>query len=164
MAVLFNADEILAMAEQIERNGAAFYRRAAEITRDPQLKERLEQLTQWELSHERLFAGLRAGLSEREKAPPSYDPNGDAALYLREMAGQHVFRANRDAATLLQGSETPREILDLAIGFERDTILFFESLTPFVPPSMGADKIQRLIQEEVGHVAYLAREKERVGG
>ena len=31
MVANFNADDILAMAEQIERNGAAFYRRAAEI-------------------------------------------------------------------------------------------------------------------------------------
>ena len=30
MSIVFNADEILEMAEQIERNGAKFYRRASE--------------------------------------------------------------------------------------------------------------------------------------
>ena len=38
MSTNFNADEILAMAEQIERNLAAFYRRAAEVTREPAAK------------------------------------------------------------------------------------------------------------------------------
>jgi rubrerythrin len=36
MATVFDAEELLQMAEQIERNGARFYRRAAEIVKDVQ--------------------------------------------------------------------------------------------------------------------------------
>ena len=41
MSIKFNADEILEMAEQIERNGVLFYRTAAEQVSDPQQKQLL---------------------------------------------------------------------------------------------------------------------------
>jgi len=162
MSIHFNADELLAMAEQIERNGAAFYRRASEITKDDAVRAHLLELAEWETGHERLFTTMRSHLSEQEKAPSSYDPNGDAILYAKEMADRHVFNMNKDAAQLLKGHETPEQILDLAIGFERDTILFFEGMASFVPASLGKDKVTRLIQEEMGHVAFLSREKARI--
>ena len=38
MSIGFNADDILSIAEQIERNGARFYRAAAELPCDPETK------------------------------------------------------------------------------------------------------------------------------
>ena len=42
----FNVDEIYEMAEHIERNGAKFYRQAADIVATPQGKDLLLQRTQ----------------------------------------------------------------------------------------------------------------------
>ena len=39
MSITFNADEVFEMAEQIERNGAKFYREAATKTSDRQTKD-----------------------------------------------------------------------------------------------------------------------------
>ena len=44
MSITFNADEIFEMAEQIERNGATFYREAAGNTLDADVKEMLLSL------------------------------------------------------------------------------------------------------------------------
>jgi rubrerythrin len=162
MSINFNADEILAMAEQIERNGAAFYRRAAEATRDPGTRTRLAELAEWELGHEKLFTEMRQGLTPAERTELSFDPDGDAVHYLRVMADRHVFNVNKDPAALLSGKETTPQMLDIALGFERDTILFFQAMEGAVPPSVGKDKVQRLIQEEITHVAFLSREKERL--
>jgi len=162
MAINFNADEILAMAEQIERNGAAFYRRAAEVTAEPGARARLAELGEWELGHEKLFTQLRQGLTPAERTEMRFDPEGDAVHYLRVMADRHVFNINKDAAALLSGRETPEEIIDIALGFERDSILFFQAMEGVVPPSVGRDRVQALIREEVGHVAFLSREKERL--
>jgi len=160
MGVRFNADEVFAMAEQIERNGAAFYRRAAEVATHPKVRERLLQLAEWEGGHEKLFVGIRSALSAAETDPPTFDPDGDAVRYLKEMADRHVFHVHRDVSTILTGKETTEQLLDIAIGFERDSILFFRGLEIFVPPSLGRDKVQALIDEEIGHVAFLSREKE----
>jgi len=162
MSTSFNADEILAMAEQIERNGAAFYRRAAEVTPDAGVCARLAELAGWELGHEKLFATMRAGLTPAERVELTFDPDGDAVHYLRVMADRHVFNINKDPAALLTGKETPLQVLDIAIAFERDSILFFQAMEGMVPPSVGRGRVQALIQEEVAHVAFLSREQERL--
>ena len=41
MSITFNANEIFEMAEEIERNGAKFYRKAAQNTSDNQTKQML---------------------------------------------------------------------------------------------------------------------------
>ena len=161
MGLNWTADEILAMAERIENNGAGFYRRAAEIVRDPEVRARLLELAVWEDGHERLFARVRAGLTEAERTPETYDPDGDAASYLKVMADLHVFR-QVEARELLHGDETASEILGMALRFERDSILFFDGLLPFVPDA-GRASVRELIDEERRHVAFLARERARHG-
>jgi rubrerythrin len=162
MSVTFNADEILALAERIEQHGAAFYRRAAEVVRDPTCREKLLQLAEWEGSHESLFASIRRELGATERQPVPPDPDDDTLLYLRAMGARHVLYLNPDVTTLLRGDETPVEVLELAIRFERDSIALFQGLEVFVPTKLGGERIQRLIREEMGHVAFLARERDRV--
>ena len=43
MSFDFNPDEVLQMAEQIERNGARFYREAAELVEDAEANELLSK-------------------------------------------------------------------------------------------------------------------------
>ena len=62
----FNHDEILEIAEQIERNGARFYRRAAECIEQPKAHHLLLTLAGMEDEHEQAFAAIRA-----ESLPPS---------------------------------------------------------------------------------------------
>ncbi len=158
MGYAFNLDEIFAMAEEIERNGARFYRRAADITDQPAAKKLFEELARWEDGHERLFQRLRDQLGEDGADPTVFDPGGDAELYLQAMAEQHVFRRNLDIEALVDGAGGPKGILKLALEFERDSILFFLGMKAVVPAHMGPDKVDRLINEEMGHVAYLEKQ------
>ena len=159
MGYAFNLDEIFAMAEEIERNGARFYRRAAEVTANPKAKDIFHELAQWEDGHERLFQRLRDQLVEPGAAEPTvYDPTGDAELYLQAMAEQHVFRRDLDVEDMVDGADGPRGILELALQFERDSILFFLGMKAVVPAHMGPDKVDRLITEEMGHVAFLKKQ------
>ena len=59
MGIEFNADEIFEIAEQIERNGAGFYRRAAEAVEDSQKRRILLDLASREDEHEKTFAAMR---------------------------------------------------------------------------------------------------------
>ena len=63
MSYDFNADEIYEMAQQIERNGAAFYRKAAESVEDASGKELLLNFADMEVAHEKVFAELKKDLS-----------------------------------------------------------------------------------------------------
>lgn len=158
MSFEFNADEILEMAEQIERNGASFYRKAAELVEDAKVSKLLLDLAAWEDGHQRVFASVRANLTEPERQLTAFDPDHETSLYLRAMADGHVFDVKVDPADLLTGKETKAEILRLAMGQEKDSIIFYLGLKEMIPETMGRERIDEVIKEEMNHIAFLNKE------
>jgi rubrerythrin len=158
MSVPFNADEIFAIAEQIERNADRFYRRAAQDTDDSALRQKLLELAAMESVHEKLFAAMRSDLSGQESKPTVPEPWGEASLYLRGIADGHVFDLKQDPTAWLTGKETKADILKAAIGYEKDSIVFYLGIKEVVPPELGKDKIDSILKEEMSHVAVLSEE------
>ena len=148
----FNADDIFEMAEQMERNGAKFYRTAAENVADSSAKEFLLELAGMEDEHEKTFALLRADLSQKEKTATVFDPEGESALYLRALADSEVFfKKEIDVSSM-------EEILKAAITAEKDSIVFYLGLKQFIPEKLGKDKLDMIIKEEMGHIRILSNE------
>jgi len=85
MGITFNADEIFEMAEEIERNGAKYYREAAEKATDKKTKQILLDMAAMEDEHLEIFVEMRKELSGREKEPMIFDPDNQAAKYLQVM-------------------------------------------------------------------------------
>ncbi len=160
MSIYFNADEIFQMAEQIERNGSAFYRRAASLAARSATAQFLLKLAAMEAEHEKIFARMRADLSEAERAAPVADPEDQASLYLRAWADGHVFDVRSSPAERLQGKERVEDILQTAIGLEKDSIVFYLGMKEAIPQKLGQSKIDGIIKEEMGHIASLSRELE----
>ena len=158
MSFEFNADEILVMAENIERNGARFYRKAAELVEDPAIRKLLEDLAAWEDGHERVFATMRADLAAQEREPKVFDPEHETSMYLRAMADGHVFDSRIDPADTLTGSESAEDILRMAIGQEKDSIVFYTGLKEMISQTAGRERIDAIIKEEMGHIGFLNRE------
>jgi len=158
MGMPFNADEVFEMAEQIERNGAKFYRAAAE--KFPAVREILLGLAAMEDEHEKTFADMRAELSGKEVEAPVFDPDGEAQMYLRVMADGHVFDVKTDPAEQLASKKTPEAVLKMAIGVERDSIAFYVGLKEAVSRRAGKDKVEAIIKEEMGHIVTLSRKLE----
>jgi len=152
----FNADEIFEMAEQIERNGAHFYRQAAGGLQDPAQRELLLRLAGMEEEHEKRFQELRAGLSEKERTSATFDPQGEAVLYLKALAGARVFSEKTLDFTSLV------EIFKGAIEVEKDSILFYLGMKNAVPVNLGKERLETIIQEEMGHIRLLGRELARL--
>jgi rubrerythrin len=152
MSFDFNADDIFEMAEQLERNGAKFYRDASESVADPQSKKFLTQLSQMEVEHEKTFKAMRAGLSEKEKAATVFDPEHEAVLYLRALADTRVFfQKTIDLKSM-------KEILKSAIEAEKDSIVFYLGMKDVVPEALGKNRIDGVIKEEMGHIRLLSKE------
>jgi len=150
--ITFNPDEIFEMAEQIERNGARFYRKAAESA-DDESRSLLENLAAMEDEHDNTFSAMRAELSDAEKRPITADPDNEAALYLRAMADGKVFAD--DPSEQLTGGESTAEILTTAIGLEKDSIIFYESTREFVKKDESLRRIDEIIRQEIGHIVDL---------
>lgn len=153
MSMPFNADEIFEMAEQIERNGGKFYRAAAE--KFPAVQDLLLKLAKMEIKHEQTFAKMRAELSGTEIEEAVFDPDDQAQMYLRVMADGHVFNIKTDPAEKLTDQDTPKEVLKMAIGFEKESIAFYTGLKEAVPQKAGKDKVDGIIREEMNHVVIL---------
>ncbi|NIS61961.1 MAG: rubrerythrin [Proteobacteria bacterium] len=158
MSFPFNADEILEMAEQIERNGARFYRRAVKGAVDPRNHRLLLDLAAKEEEHEKVFASMRVDLAREKSETAFFDPDGQAALYLRAMADGHVFDVKADPTQLFTGKETVEDILRVAMGMEKDSIVFYLGMKELVPERLGKSRIDGIIKEEMGHLASLGNE------
>lgn len=155
MTNVYSVDEVLAVAEQIERDGQRFYELAAERCTNLQGKQALEHLARWEGTHSPVFSEIRAKLRAANPAARPYDPDGVAELYLQAVSEQHVFNASGDPEALLAETAGPRQIFELALRFERDSIALFQGLAAVVPE--GAEGLAELIDEEYEHVAHLQR-------
>lgn len=152
MSYDFNADEVFEMAEQIERNGAKFYRDAAKSVADDSNKDLLLSLSKMEEAHEKTFQSLRTALKSAEKASTVFDPSGEASLYLRALADIRIFFEKKMDATSMM------EILKSAIEAEKDSIVFYLGMKEAVPASLGQDRIDSIIKEEMGHIRVLSKE------
>ena len=162
MSIQFTADEMLRVAEQIERNGITFYSAAARQVEHVELSELLLRLADWEAKHEALFAAMRESLSERDREPISFDPDDEISLYLRNFADSVVFTGQQDLVALFAAA-TPLSILRTALGREEDSIVFYAGMRGYVPARLGADKVERIITEEYGHAAMIQQQIAAIG-
>ena len=152
MSVDFNADEVFEIAEQIERNGAKFYRTAAENVSDSDHKKLLLDLAAMEDEHEQTFKTLRSNLSRDEKIMTTFDPEGESEGYLRSLADTRVFYEKEIDTTSF------KEILKSAITAEKDSIVFYLGMKDVVPAHLGQRKLDVIIKEEMSHIRLLSKE------
>lgn len=152
--MMYNLDEVFEIAEQIERNGAKFYRVTADRFGDSEAGNLLTQLAEWEDEHEIVFARLRDKFVS-SSGGIEYDPDGEAASYLRSIAGSHVFNVAEDTSATLTGKETLKDIFKIALGRERDSIAYFVGVKELVPEGDGREHVDKIIKEEMGHIKLL---------
>jgi rubrerythrin len=157
MGVTFNADEIFEMAEEIERNGAKFYREAAGKTSNAEIKEMLLDMADMEDGHLKTFEEMRTDLGHREKTQSAFDPDNQAVLYLQTMADSRGSEGMKSRTARLDGTESPRQVLAAAIDAEKNSVMFYVGLKALVPAKAGKDKVEAVIKEEIGHIAALSR-------
>jgi len=158
MSIHFNADEVFQMAEQIERNGSKFYRRAAERAGESQTAQLFLRLAEMEDEHEKIFVRMRSQLSDEERKALVPDPQDQSAAYLQAWADGHVFNVRANVEEFLKGKETIEDTFQLAIGLEKDSIVFYLGMKDAVPERLGRSRIDAIIREEMQHIASLSRQ------
>ena len=164
MGITFSADEVFEMAERIEGNGAAFYRRAAELHRDTQGADTdlLLRLAEMEDEHKATFASMREELTDRMREQTAFDPYLEASLYLNALGDSHGGEGAPAATAALTGSESVGEVIQTAVGLEKESIAFYVGLKDMVPAKLGQDKVDAIISEEKHHLTVLVNELKKV--
>lgn len=158
MSQIFNAYEIFKISIQIEKNGKDFYSAAAEKTRDEQFKKLFSELADWESKHIILFENFRDHLYTEVKFEDVFDPDNLVHLYLKSVADSTVFVKENDIKNTVSECKSIIEILEKALEFEKDSVVFYSSMKSIVPDDLGKAEIDKLIQEELFHVGQLTKE------
>ena len=156
----FNVDEIFEIAEQIERNGATFYRQMAGDTSDVPIRQLFLDLAAMEDEHEKVFISMRADLSDKEREPTVFDPEGESVLYLRALADLRVFdeKATEDfiLPEELAQKEKMKKVFREAINREKESIVLYLGMKELLPANLGKDKIDDIIKQEMEHITLLS--------
>lgn len=155
MFVFGTAEDVFTMAIRIEENGNAFYAGAASRADDPKVKTLFEELANMEEGHIRAFKALRSLLPDLLASGAVWDPEGLAESYLQASADTHVFTVEAAKARLEKGM-TPAQVLQVAIQFEKDSVVFFLGMKELLPDQKGKGEIDRLILSEMDHIRMLS--------
>ncbi len=101
---------------------------------------------------------MRAELSVGAHTVSTFDPENQAALYLQAVANGKVFDLKKDPSDLLSEGITLKDILQTAIGLEKDSIVFYTGIEDMVPEKLGKERIKDIIKEERGHIVFLNKQ------
>jgi rubrerythrin len=153
MAGIFKATDILLAAQEVETRGEVFYNRLVDTTTDPKLKDLFAFLAKEETKHREIFAKLYERVGQVEL--PAWAEEDEYVDYLKYLLDSHTLFRLGDVDHLKTFMGTSKEALETAMGFEKDTIMFFLEMREFVPD--GEKKhIQACIDEERSHLRLLA--------
>jgi len=161
MAIPPKIDDVFAMAEHIERNGARFYREMAEnegIGSD--VRHLLLELAAMEDDHEKLFAEMRIELAERAATEQAFREEGDAVSYLRAVTDSWEIGQKIGSASPKEEKKTLVGMMRTAIELEKDSIVFYLGLKEMLVEESDGKRVDDIIREEMRHVVDLNRKLE----
>ena len=159
MTFQFNAELIFEIGVQIEKNGKAFYLEAAKKASDDASKTLFTELAKWEDTHIAVFQQLQADLPDMAGDDTLFDPDNELVSYLQAAADSHVFDNSADIAYLVSQCQTTADVFDLALTFEKDSVVYYTTMKKVVPAHLGQEKIDLLIDEELKHISILNTKK-----
>ena len=149
----FSVREVLEMALQTEKTGYDFYTGMADkFSGNKGLKELFNKLALQEKKHEHAFLKLLETVTEAE--PEGWE---EAQNYFRAMAESEFFLGREKPLTAMENVKTELDAVDLALGFEKQSILYYAGLRDFVSDKAAVDDI---IKEETEHVKWLRGQME----
>jgi rubrerythrin len=146
---MFSLHEIYDLGIRIEKNGELFYRKAIKRFSDERLKSLLARLVDDEVKHQEFFARKKEALKDK---PEDLEMEETASAIFQDILGDQTFSLKETNPSDLKSEE---ELLNLAIEFEKDTVIFYEMLTPLVTGSQTLNGLEEIVQEEKRHIEML---------
>jgi len=146
---MFSLHEIYDLGIRIEKNGELFYRKAIKEFPNEGLKSLLTRLADDEVKHQEFFTRKKEAL---ELKPEDPEMEETASAILQGILGYQTFSLKEANPADLKSE---KDLLNLAIEFEKDTVLFYEMLTPLVTKNQTLKGLEEIVQEEKSHIEML---------
>ena len=100
-------------------------------------------------------------MAEADKFKPPETYAGEYTAYLEALVDSAVFADDVVTSEMVTRVDSDIEALELAIGLEKDSILFYYQMKDLVPPRVEAT-LDRIISEEKSHLRDLAGIKKQL--
>ena len=144
----YSWSELVEMAIQVEKAGEKFYREAAARS-EGRPSEFYRELADAERAHAEIFYSLLPdGFVEGTKG---MDPE-EALAYIGAVVGAGLLKYLKDADAA--SFESARDVLEFALGFEEESVGFYESMRDHVTDASGP-VVERIIDEEKKHISRI---------
>ncbi|HIH77492.1 MAG TPA: ferritin family protein [Halobacteria archaeon] len=151
MSGLIKTREVIEAAVSIEENGYAFYKSVEGAIDDKDVKDVFSFLAGEENRHIVAFKKIYEWIDDQED---TIIDDEDSSNYIKALAEKNVFTKKDAANDMVKNIKTPFDAINLALNFERDSILFFNEIKSFVSQD-NQDLINKLIKEEHDHIVKL---------
>ena len=125
---MFTASELFDLAAQVEANGERFYRYALTRVERDSFRDIFRWLADQELQHKTAFADIKEKVALGAEDHSFFTQQGGSD---RSAMGRHAFSLDELQIESIRDEE---EILEAALLFEEDTMLFFEFISPLSSP------------------------------
>lgn len=150
----FSVREIVEMAIQTERLGLEFYTgMLGRFAHMPDLKELFETLAKMEKHHVEVFSSMLAKLPADAVAPEGWE---EAEHFFRAIVESEFFLGRGKALPSMSGMDDPRKAVGFALGFEKETLLYYYGLRSAMSPA-DSGMLDAIIKEEQSHIVWLAK-------
>ena len=149
---LFQAADIVELAMQVEKSGETFYRAVADKVQSTASRELFKYLAGQEVIHYQVFSKLSQTVQDNP-----FMTDEEWALYMDYLNGtvQSAFFEGPDKALALAETVTDeRQAINMAIGFEKETLLFFYDLRDRIPDK-DRPFVEKIVDEEKSHIRRL---------
>ncbi|MGA7280014.1 MAG: ferritin family protein [Desulfocapsaceae bacterium] len=150
---MFSVADIREIAVQIERNGEAAYRQAAELVSDQTIAEIFNWMADEEKRHAQWFSTIEAAEPLTEE---QVELEQMGRQLLQEMVADQTFSLDKK---LLAQTPAFAEALEQARLFEKDTVMFYEFLLNLISEEQPRLELERVIREEKRHMDQLEEMK-----
>jgi rubrerythrin len=151
MGNIFAGSEIVEIGIQIEKNGRDFYNGLAAKSKNTKAKEIFVYLAGEEEKHIAVFEQI---LDSVEKYEPAQAYPGEYFAYMNALAGGYVFTQKDKGKEIARSIKNDQEAVEMGIGFEKDSIVFYEGMKKIVPAHELAI-VDTLIAQEQRHLTQL---------
>jgi rubrerythrin len=146
---MYSLSEVIEEAVQTEKLGYQFYTEMSKkFSENGRLRELFDTLALKEKEHDRKFSDLKEKVSSEEMVDWE-----EVSKYLRAIVESEFFLGRGKSLPSMEHVKTVADAVKLALGFEKQTLLYFHAIRDAVKEKSVVDEI---IAEERSHIVWLS--------
>ncbi|MFC2019570.1 ferritin family protein [Chloroflexota bacterium] len=155
MSIFFSGSELINIAIGIERRGMTFYDTMVRRAESAEARDIFQYLADEERQHVQVFEDM---LGDAGKYQPQETYEGEYTPYFQSLVDSAVFTDDLVATEMATKAESDVHAIEMAIGAEKDSILFYYGMIEVMHQQAHA-VVDKIIAQEKTHLEQLSELK-----